>query len=1183
MTKNNNGKGRGSGPIDDDLSRQLRYARRKGKKGNAGVEVDNIGDELSGRLKAPAGGQGQSFKDKLNRMRAELGLPPLDLGNVDAKPEEKTGPKAVPRRPVKPENILPVEETTVAEPSLVSAPKSENPVKVNGKIPLVEVPNVDEILADIEAKVEESNGEKLLKSLEKEFALSPELIEVLRNKISSVEIIKPEVKQSVRSILSLLRHYIDEKDLLPDLKHQCSVLDFMLLHSKNNNYFLDEKELNLCFILRINDLSLDGEVERWHADRQRLEDQSKARVVENVTQVNSVEASASAPIKLDLSAPEDILAQAENNAQMNDDEITPELTLEDNGALQPLPQVEQRKAVFESKKFSEIVDNTMDDPLFIESSVGRFWAGTDKGFNYMGRNEDRVIVDTENNFFAVIDGVGGHGNGDVAAQVLAERLLSNLKTPEGIMQSFQETTNILVDKFGDKLHDESTTNKLPDACVVACKLEGNVLHIYQAGDVRVFIKGKDGNLRFNSFDQGLGNVVASTVSNVAREISYLKVDKVELLPGDQVMVMSDGVIDNFQDFNFQDLQLSPLVESALWQYFYYNGDWQILENEFGLEYKESYYDLFEKKIVPKLKEIYKKSSEKVSSLFTSDNVLLDYKKLAKLVETKMRSNDGKPDNRSLLVFEYQPNNIDVVQKVAEKSSVEEGKLTENIEKIGFTESTSTEILGGEDLKEISPKLIREYQYYVEQLKVVQLEILNLEDRNREINAWTSKQNEDWHNQDDKLKEYGDICREYTLNIQKLRDLDVKLSRLNILFNNLQSKVNALLSAKKLGLPLDELVEGFNKDEKLKNETKNLRLLMDNGKMTEVQIGVSEGRFFGRISTTDEYLSESMKRYVGEQRHFIKEGAKEISREDNDDIDKVLRLDFLSQYLDYTTLEDEMDEGGSLGEKLDQTYFEIYQRIANRYKILLPTRKAGISLYFEGNQARIPRKYLEELYLYQRKNNPTLKEKITEAKLTDQEAMAWIEAVLLGKVMRDSTISLAQLSGIKYRLNTILQVHGKLKNTWIPLKDSAEVSNWYPYLKVEKGWFQILPLEDLRKKMQEENIKFGIFEYLDKGKSFNIQAEKSLSTVKSLEGQEFVKNSFIKKLKEKVATLDYFTSEEKLDWFDALDYHITELLRTIDTPDEESMVEVLTRQRNHNKLSNPGLYQFYDGLLHLLEK
>lgn len=852
MTKNKNGGGRGRepGPIDEELSRQLRFARRRAERGAFPVVTDKIDDELSAKVRK-TGARPGSFEDKLAAQRAALGLSPVNLDDIATKQQAEIEAKAARKRPVKTENILP------AEPKISIVP---------------EVPTFQEVLDDLENKEQIPVAEDFANQLVEEFSLNGELVELLRHHLAKMDDLSAAQKEGFHAILKWYKHYVD-KDFLPEDWQKKTVLSFMLMLVKDNGYKINDSEINLMMILRINDLPLDEELSRRHADRQRLEE-------------------------------------------------------------------------------------LLDEPEIIEN-----------------KDAEKVVSETA-----------------VFEDATTEDLSVKIEEPE--------TPSV-----------ELPVESLP----------------------------------------------LSSPEDILAQAEPTKNDVVS------------GVLE------------IPPVEMPL-----------------------------EKEAEPEKDEIIKEET--------------------------------------------------------------------------FGDA--------ENLAGIAPKLAREYQYYAEQVETLQAELADLEDRNRVINAWTDKQNPDWHNQDDKLKEYGDLCREYTLNIQRLRDLDAKLSRAKVLFTGAQSKAGALLNAQALGLPLAELATRYeNEAEDIKAELKSVKLVLPNGKITEAKIVATEGKSFAGLRVEDKDLDDDMSAYVQAQRHFIKGGAKAISPEDNKEIDKVLRLDYLSRHVDYVSVLDESGEN-DFAKRLDQKYFEIQQLIVNRYKILLPTRKANIPLYFEGNQARVPVDYLRQLYLYNRKNSPELKNKLDVAQLAEVDALAWAEAVLLGQVMRDSTITLTQLSAIKYRLNAILTTHDKLKGTWISTKDKDLAAKLYPYLKVEKGWFQLLPLEEIKEKMKGKSFSGGIFECHERYFDANFSIEKT-GELKQFEKQEAVKRAFMDKLKEEISDIAGVSDEVKANWLDVLDYQIYEMIKFIDTPDMKSITELLAVRRDQYTLTGKesaeekqtkiSWYQFYDGLVKLANK
>lgn len=59
-----------------------------------------------------------------------------------------------------------------------------------------------------------------------------------------------------------------------------------------------------------------------------------------------------------------------------------------------------------------------------------FAARTDKGIGYDLENQDRIVIAADNDFFAVIDGMGGYNGGEAAAQLIAEELTINPRNPQ---------------------------------------------------------------------------------------------------------------------------------------------------------------------------------------------------------------------------------------------------------------------------------------------------------------------------------------------------------------------------------------------------------------------------------------------------------------------------------------------------------------------------------------------------------------------------------------------------------------------------------------------------------------------------------------------------------------------------------------------------------------------------------
>lgn len=222
----------------------------------------------------------------------------------------------------------------------------------------------------------------------------------------------------------------------------------------------------------------------------------------------------------------------------------------------PESKVSQLPEILDGKWAEDLAGSARN---FEFASGDRVIAGTDKGINYINRNEDRVVISPDANFVAVVDGMGGFENGEISAQILAEHLL---QLPTDIQRAVQEAA-IVMDRQGIGKGG---------AVFISARLRrvesgGKFLDIFQSGDSKLMIIKEGGKVGFESVDdssvQKLVDGLKITADQalyhpkrheVVRSIgipddtqpqqlkSYLE-QKVET--GDVVLLMSDGVSDAF--------------------------------------------------------------------------------------------------------------------------------------------------------------------------------------------------------------------------------------------------------------------------------------------------------------------------------------------------------------------------------------------------------------------------------------------------------------------------------------------------------------------------------------------------------------------------------------------------------------------------------------------------------------
>lgn len=189
------------------------------------------------------------------------------------------------------------------------------------------------------------------------------------------------------------------------------------------------------------------------------------------------------------------------------------------------------------------------------ASGGRVIAGTDNGVGY-DHNEDRVVIVRGVkgvNFVAVVDGMGGSENGEGAAKILAQYLS---QSPENITSAVDDARSAM----------ERQGIGQGGAVFISARLrvESNekFLDIYQSGDAKLIIIKRDGAVSFQSVDQSSAQDLVNqgkllpdqalydSSRNYTQAVSandgiQLESYKKKVETGDMVLLMSDGISDNF--------------------------------------------------------------------------------------------------------------------------------------------------------------------------------------------------------------------------------------------------------------------------------------------------------------------------------------------------------------------------------------------------------------------------------------------------------------------------------------------------------------------------------------------------------------------------------------------------------------------------------------------------------------
>ncbi|WP_146590956.1 PP2C family protein-serine/threonine phosphatase [Puniceibacterium confluentis] len=171
------------------------------------------------------------------------------------------------------------------------------------------------------------------------------------------------------------------------------------------------------------------------------------------------------------------------------------------------------------------------------------------------RNEDSILTDPSGALWAVADGMGGYGHGDVASDIVIDRL--SLVAEDGLAGQvlrarLTEANHAILDKVR-----EPGMNQM-GSTVVAALIQKSVATIAWAGDCRAYLM-RGGALRLLTRDhtvvqemveQGLlrdGDRERHPESHVVtRAIGFepdveIETVVVPLVPGDRLMLCSDGL------------------------------------------------------------------------------------------------------------------------------------------------------------------------------------------------------------------------------------------------------------------------------------------------------------------------------------------------------------------------------------------------------------------------------------------------------------------------------------------------------------------------------------------------------------------------------------------------------------------------------------------------------------------
>ena len=206
-----------------------------------------------------------------------------------------------------------------------------------------------------------------------------------------------------------------------------------------------------------------------------------------------------------------------------------------------------------------------------------------------GNNEDFVIPgETGGRIYVLCDGMGGHGHGEVASEVVgtsvARFLEENLRSGECAPELLQEALDFAVERLNEA--DEYQDERRMGTTVVAVVVNEDGVLVGHVGDSRCYLLDESGSKKFRTKDHSL---VAEAVENeilteeeafnspkknvLTRSVQAGKEGRIEmtvdvlgsedLKDGDMLLLCSDGVNDALRDTEIEAVMSEGTPEERL--------------------------------------------------------------------------------------------------------------------------------------------------------------------------------------------------------------------------------------------------------------------------------------------------------------------------------------------------------------------------------------------------------------------------------------------------------------------------------------------------------------------------------------------------------------------------------------------------------------------------------------------
>lgn len=202
-------------------------------------------------------------------------------------------------------------------------------------------------------------------------------------------------------------------------------------------------------------------------------------------------------------------------------------------------------------------------------------AAADRGVNYGNNNQDRVVVKPDEGLFVVIDGIGGGSKGDLAADILAEKFMTDSDPAKAAYQAHLGM---------EQLYRQGEITDTSGAGFVSAKIrrkeQGIDLEYSYSGDCSLIVLHADGRISVGEADSYVDNqMVAKGIlspdealynphrniveKSITPERSSVQTKTIAVEKGDRVIMASDGIGDNLTPEEIRELIQGLRPEEAI--------------------------------------------------------------------------------------------------------------------------------------------------------------------------------------------------------------------------------------------------------------------------------------------------------------------------------------------------------------------------------------------------------------------------------------------------------------------------------------------------------------------------------------------------------------------------------------------------------------------------------------------